>query len=52
MEAIGGGRVYFYGRGKCDETVRVLTNEINKLMDMEECMWNQRSKTEWLQYGD
>lgn len=38
--------------GGSDETVRVLTNEINKLMDMEECMWNQRSKTEWLQYGD
>ena len=34
------------------ERVRVLTEEINKLMDMEECMWNQRLKTKWLQYGD
>lgn len=38
--------------GGSDEMVRVFTNEVNKLMDMEECMWNQRSKTEWLQYGE
>ena len=34
------------------ERVKVLIKEINKLMDMEECMWNKRSKTEWLRYED
>ena len=37
--------------GGSHERVGVLTVEINKLMDMEECMWNQRSNTEWLRYG-
>ena len=30
------------------ERLGVLTAEINKLMDVEECMWNQRSNIEWL----
>ena len=38
--------------GGSHERVGVLTTEINKLMDIEECMWNQRSNTEWLRYGD
>ena len=32
--------------------VKVLREEINKLLDLEECMWNQRAKTDWLRYGD
>ena len=28
--------------------VKDLREEINKLMDLEECMWNQRAKTYWL----
>lgn len=34
------------------ERVGLLIEEFNKPMDMEECMWNQRSKTKWLRYGD
>ena len=34
--------------GGSHERMGVLIEEINKLMDMEEFMWNQRSKTEWL----
>lgn len=32
--------------------VKVLREEINKLMDLEECMWSQRAKTDWLRHGD
>lgn len=32
--------------------VKELNEEINKLMDLEDCMWNQRAKTDWLRYGD
>lgn len=32
--------------------MQVLTEEINKHMDLEEVMWNQRSKIEWLRHGD
>lgn len=32
--------------------VKVLTDEIHKLMDLEECLWSWRSKTDWLRYGD
>lgn len=28
--------------------VKILKEEINKLMDLEECMWSQRAKTNWL----
>ena len=35
-----------------NDRLKVLNDEIQKLMDMEECMWNQRSKTDWLRYGD
>lgn len=28
--------------------VKDLREEIKKLMDFEECMWNQRAKTYWL----
>ncbi|XP_075663478.1 uncharacterized protein LOC142633090 [Castanea sativa] len=38
------------GRGHA--RVKVLTDEIQKLMDKEECMWHQRSRTEWLKHGD
>ena len=26
--------------------------EINKLMDLEECIWNQKAKTDWLRHGN
>lgn len=32
--------------------VKILKEEINKLMDLEECIWSQRAKTDWLRYGD
>ena len=35
-----------------NDRLKVLNDEIQKLMDMEECMWNQQSKTDWLHYGD
>ena len=38
------------GGGK--ESLKVLNDEIRKLMDLEECMWSQRFKTDWLRYGD
>ena len=38
--------------GKDHDRVQVLMEEINKLMELEECMWNQRSKIEWLRHGD
>ena len=38
--------------GKGHERVKSLSNEIDKLMEMEECMWNQRAKSDWLKYGD
>ena len=39
-------------RGIVNGRNRALNKEIDKLMDMEECMWNQREKTDWLKYGD
>ena len=38
--------------GRSHACVKLLTKEISKLMEMEERMWNQRSKIEWLRYGD
>lgn len=38
--------------GRSHARVKLLTEEISKLMDLEERMWSQRSKTEWLRYGD
>ena len=32
--------------------VKFLYKEISRLMDCEERMWSQRSKTKWLRYGD
>ena len=32
--------------------LQVISNDIKKLMDLEECMWNQRSKVDWLEHGD
>jgi len=32
--------------------VKVLTDEIKQLRDREECISKQRSRTEWLRYGD
>lgn len=38
------------GRGHA--RVNTLTNEIHKLMDKEENMWHQVSRTDWLKFGD
>ena len=38
------------GRGHA--RVQMLHDEIQKLMDMEERMWNQSEKLDWLKYGD
>ena len=38
--------------GRSHARVKLLIEEISKLMELEERMWNQRSKTEWLRYGD
>lgn len=38
------------GRGHAH--VQMVTEEIKTLMDLEECMWNQRSKTDWLRHSD
>lgn len=32
--------------------VKILKEEINKLLDSEECMWSQKAKMDWFQYGD
>ena len=32
--------------------VKTLTDEIHKLMEKEECMWHQRSRNDWLKFGD
>ena len=32
--------------------LQVISNDIKKLMDLEECMWNQHSKVDWLEHGD
>nr|POF21903.1 putative ribonuclease h protein [Quercus suber] len=32
--------------------VKILREEIAKLMVLEECMWNQRAKSDWLRHGD
>ena len=32
--------------------VKSLSEEIENLMKLEECMWNQRAKSDWLKYGD
>ena len=38
--------------GRNHARVKFLSEEISRLMDCEERMWSQRSKTEWLRYGD
>ena len=38
------------GRGNI--RLQVFSNDIKKLMDLEECMWNQRSKVDWLKHAD
>ena len=38
--------------GRGHTRVKVLTNEIQKLMDKEEIMWHQRAKNDWLKFGD
>ena len=32
--------------------IKAHTVEIHKLMEKEECMWHQRSRTDWLKFGD
>ena len=34
------------------DKVKSLSEEIENLMKLEECMWNQRAKSDWLKYGD
>ena len=38
--------------GKGHARVKTLTDEIHKFMDKEECMWHQRSRIDWLKFGD
>ena len=38
--------------GRRHARVQMLHDEIQKLMDMEERMWNQSEKLDWLKYGD
>lgn len=38
--------------GRGHDQVQMLTEDIKTLMDLEECMWNQRSKTKYLSHGD
>lgn len=38
--------------GRSHASVKLLTEEISKLLELEERMWSQRSKIEWLKYGD
>ncbi|KAK7837690.1 hypothetical protein CFP56_020890 [Quercus suber] len=38
--------------GRNHARVKFLSEEISRLMDCEERLWSQRSKTEWLRYGD
>ena len=38
------------GRGSI--RLQVISVDIKKLMDLEECMRNQRSKVDWLKHGD
>lgn len=40
---------FMAGRGHA--RVKTLT-EIHNFMDKEECMWHQRSRTNWLKFGD
>ena len=41
---------FMAGRGHAQ--VKTLTNEIHKFMDKEECIWHQRSRIDWLKFGD
>ena len=34
------------------DKVKSLSEEIENLMKLEECMWSQRAKSDWLKYGD
>ena len=38
--------------GRGHTWVKVLTDEIQNLMDKEEVMWHQRAKNDWLKFGD
>ena len=38
------------GRGNI--RLQVISDDIKKLIDLEECIWNQRSKVDWLKHGD
>lgn len=38
--------------GRDHDRVKSLSEEIENLMKLEECMWNQRAKSYWLKYGD
>ena len=38
--------------GRGHDRLQVLTDDIKKLLDMEECIWNQCSKVDWLKHGD
>lgn len=38
--------------GRGHDRLQVLSDNIKKLMDMEECMWNQRSKVDCLKHRD
>ena len=38
--------------GRGNNKLQALFDDIKKLMDLEECMWNQRSKVDWLKHGD
>ncbi|XP_075645171.1 uncharacterized protein LOC142616189 [Castanea sativa] len=38
--------------GSNHDRVKSLSEEIKNLMKLEECMWSQRAKSDWLKYGD
>ena len=38
--------------GADHDKVKSLSEEIENLMKLEECMWSQRAKSDWLKYGD
>lgn len=40
------------GESTSHARVKFLSEEISKLLNLEERMWSQRSKSEWLKYGD
>ena len=38
--------------GQNHEQVRILKREVYDLMVKEDCMWHQRSRVDWLKFGD